>query len=102
MMNRWIDILDYRDFHDVPRVFIVEWRGKLLLFDCAFDDELDEYPDDYNVHEIAKDISIPRDWTDISAFATRVCGQIPVREVVFDKTNRRQMNSAILDERAVQ
>ena len=33
----------YRDFYDIPRIFIVTLNGKLFLFDCAFDDEIDDY-----------------------------------------------------------
>ena len=39
----WLDIIAYREFYDVPRMFLVEASGNLLLFDCPFDDDLDEF-----------------------------------------------------------
>ena len=35
-MAGWIPIR-YRDFYDVPRAVVVEFRGKLYLFDSLFD-----------------------------------------------------------------
>ena len=29
VMNEWLDIIEYRDFHDVPRVFLVDVDGSV-------------------------------------------------------------------------
>ncbi|HEY3135996.1 MAG TPA: hypothetical protein VGL29_08205, partial [Blastocatellia bacterium] len=42
----------YRDFYDVPRIFIMTYNSKLYLFDCPLDDELDEYSDRYRVYQL--------------------------------------------------
>jgi len=42
----------YRDFYDVPRIFITVHDGKQYLFDCPFDDDLDEYSDRYRVYQL--------------------------------------------------
>ena len=39
----WANI-QYRDFYDVPRIFVADYQGRLYLFDCPFDEALDDYP----------------------------------------------------------
>ena len=92
-MSDWIDILAYRDFSDVPRMFLVVVDGRTLLFDCAFDDELDEYPADYTVYELRnfRTDALPHDWTELPRREAACKGRIPVRSVVFDATRRKQM-----------
>lgn len=46
--ERWIPIR-YREFYDIPRAFVIENAGELLLFDCPFDDVADSYGDSYTV-----------------------------------------------------
>ena len=40
----------YRDFYDVPRIFLANYRGRLYLFDCPFDEETEDFPDFYHVY----------------------------------------------------
>ena len=40
----------YRDFWDVPRIFITRYRDKQYLFDCSFDEWLEDYPQLYQVY----------------------------------------------------
>jgi hypothetical protein len=42
----------YRDFYDVPRLFLTAYHGEQYLFDCPFDEELNDYPDRYRVYQM--------------------------------------------------
>ena len=93
----WLPIR-YRDFHDVPRAFVVEHRGQLLFFDCPFDDALDDYPDHYSVIRLppaASTLVSQASWTGLASEGT-VIGRIPVREVRFDPSRRAAIDAAVL------
>lgn len=47
----WLPI-EYRDFYDIPRAFIVEYLGELYFFDCPFDEDNDEYPNYFSVYQL--------------------------------------------------
>jgi hypothetical protein len=96
-MNEWHDIVDYRDFHDVPRIFLVQVNGKMLLFDCPFDDNLDDYEDAYKVYEMPE-MPLPDDWRGLSRHALRCKGMVAVRSVTFDSTRRKHITAASLRE----
>jgi hypothetical protein len=98
-MNDWISIV-YRGFWDVPRVFLTRYRSNLLLFECLFDQTLDDYPDNYQVY-VLPDIheeALPKDWTSLSSQAVQRLGEIPVASVRFDPTMRKQIQASVLDE----
>ena len=42
----------YGGFWDVPRYILLRYRGKPLLLESPFDENLDEYPDDFAVYEL--------------------------------------------------
>jgi hypothetical protein len=92
-MGDWINILAYRDFCDVPRMFLVVLEGRTYLFDCAFDDELDEYSADYAVYELHSFHidALSLDWTELPHQEATLKGRVPVRDVLFDATRRRQI-----------
>ncbi len=46
----------YVDYYDVPRTIALRYKGKLFLLQSAFDDKLDEYPDNYSVYELAESV----------------------------------------------
>ena len=46
----WLPIRQYRDFWDVPRMFLVDSDGRSMLFDCAFDEEREDFGDQYRVY----------------------------------------------------
>src|SRR5258708_37801800 len=91
--------IQYRDFYDVPRMFIVRHRDHVFLFDCPFDEGLDEYPDHYSVYLLSPISSEELDgsWTNLSQRAICNLGQIPVNSVVFDPTRRRSIDGGGLD-----
>lgn len=91
----WLPIR-YRDFHDVPRAFIVEHEGAAYLFDCPFDDEADEYPPYYRVYHLDPAAPVDAgDWTGLASHG-RFIGPIDVAQVRFDETRRAAVDASIL------
>lgn len=97
--QRWVPI-NYREFWDVPRIFFVEDDGQLYLFDCRFDEAIEDYPDEYRVylmpHLGAEELA--GSWAKVDRKAIRQLGTVPVARVKFDPTKREQIDAAILDE----
>lgn len=97
-MTSWAPIR-YRGFHDVPRIFLVDYGDKVFLFSCSFSEELDEYPDAYKVYLMPrvseKDLEV--NWEELFLKATQYLGEVPVREVQFDPSRRREINTAVID-----
>lgn len=98
-MSKWLSIR-YRGFWDVPRIFLVRDRGQTFLFECAFSDAIDDYPDEYNVYLLPEigDADLPADWTTLVARALHHLGKVPVTNVQFDATRRKEMDASILEQ----
>lgn len=91
----------YKEFYDVPRVIVLRYKGKLLLLYCAFDDTLDEYPDNYSVYVLpeALEPSLENEsWLFLEDAKQVLLGQIPVKAVKFDSTTRKQLDPSVVDE----
>jgi len=90
----------YRDFYDLPRIFIASYNGKQYLFDCPFDDELDDYPDSYRVYQLPtlSEEALQGSWEHLPELAALFVGVIPVAAVQFDPTKRERINTAIFRE----
>jgi hypothetical protein len=87
----------YRDFHDVPRAFVVEHAGSTFFFDSPFDEEADEYPDTYRVYTLdpARAMGLgERSWVDLASDG-RLIGEIPVDRVRFDATKRAAIDDGV-------
>jgi hypothetical protein len=91
--------IQYRDFYDVPRMFVVAHHGAQYLFDGSFDDEIDDYPDEYRVFILPNltQEQLSGSWTDLTRRASRSVGKIPTRDVVFDRTKRQAIEASIFD-----
>jgi hypothetical protein len=90
----------YVEFYDVPRTIVLRHRGKLLLLQSAFDDKLDDYPDNYSVYELADSAETSLDngsWLFLKSATTACIGQIPVNSVRFDDTRRKTLDASVLD-----
>jgi hypothetical protein len=89
----------YRDFHDVPRAFVVERTGSLYFFDCAFDDQIDQYPDRYKVYRLDAALSPKLDFGSWETLATkgRLIGEVLVRRLQFDPTHRAAVDDSIFE-----
>ena len=58
----WLEILEYRDFHDITKAFVVvPEEGLRLFFDCPFDGSLDDYSSEFRVYRLTVS-SLPTDW----------------------------------------
>lgn len=60
MPERWWPIIDYRDFWDVPRAALVQAPSAVLLLDCPFEIELDDYRAEYKVYRVPEPIAVAR------------------------------------------
>ncbi|MGL6094295.1 MAG: hypothetical protein ACRC7O_00655 [Fimbriiglobus sp.] len=98
-MTRWAAI-DYRDFWDLPRIFFVSDGGQTYLFDCAFSDDLDDYPDDYEIYLMPplSDADLTGSWAGLYQKATAELGRVPVSRVRFDPTKQQFIDAAVLDQ----
>jgi hypothetical protein len=98
-MSKWVAI-KYREFYDVPRIFLVEHRGRLLLFDGLFNEAIDEYPNDYKVYLMSplRDEDTSGSWLGLRDKAIRPLGTIPVANLRFDSTHRREIDTEPIDE----
>lgn len=90
--------IQYRDFYDIPRMFIVAANGDQLLFDGSFDEELDDYPDAYRVYRLPElePGALSGSWAALPSRATRFLGTIPTAAVRFDPTRRQFVDVGVL------
>jgi hypothetical protein len=93
----WVPI-SYRDFYDVPRAFVVSYKGRVLFFDCPFDEGVDDYPEGYEVYRLSKEgerIAQSSSWERLASYGRRL-GSLPVSEVRFDRTRRAAIDDQAL------
>ena len=85
-MEKWIDVLAYRDFWDQPRIFFVRYEGNLILFDCAFDEDTEDYPDTYTVYRMPEltEAECQGSWAGIARRAIECLGIVPLSMVRFE------------------
>ena len=97
-MTRWAAI-HYRDFLDQPRIFSLVDGGRTYLFDCAFDAEIEDYPDDYRVYLMPAldEATLAGSWADLSERAMAELGTVRVENMKFDPTMRQFVDASILD-----
>lgn len=98
-MNQWAPI-QYREFWDVPRIFLAPYQGKWFLFDCPFDEATEDFPDSYRVYLIPEpsEEELAGSWDKLHEKATRYTGEVPIAKVHFDPSKRREIDSKVLDE----
>ena len=96
-MNDRADILVYRDFYDFPRMFIAAQDSNLFLFDGSFVDELDDYPNAFEVYRLPplQPDELSGSWAGLTNRATERLGSVPVEFVNFDPTRRKYINSNV-------
>jgi hypothetical protein len=92
----------YREFWDVPRVFLVAHRGRLFLFDCPFDEAAEDFPEVYRVYVLPPlgEEELAGSWDKLSARAVSYLGEISIKQVGFDASKRQTIDTALLDELA--
>ena len=96
-MKHWTPI-KYREFYDIPRIFVTESGNRVFLFDCPFNTEKDEYEEAYKVYLMPKldEKDLVGSWENLPEKAARLLGEIPKSEIEFDSTLRQQVNAEIL------
>ena len=90
----------YVEFYDVPRAIVLRYKGKLVLLDSPFDDELDDYSDSYSVYELPESVEPSLEkgsWLFPESAKLACVGQIPVKAVRFDSTKRKALDPSVLD-----
>ena len=83
----------YSGFYDVPLAFVV-WHGeKQFLFLRDFDEALDDYPSFYRVFTLPSlsDEEVKNSWVQIETLTDSFLGEIPVAEINFDSTKRKEI-----------
>src|SRR5437868_6141746 len=96
-MKNWSPI-EYREFYDLPRIFLVRAGAGTYLFDCSFDVDTDEYSKNYKVFlmlPLAGE-DLVGSWANLASRAEKFLGEIHVSEVEFDPTRRAAVNIDIL------
>ncbi len=91
--------IQYRDFYDGPRIFLLRHDGHLLLLDSPFDDSIDEYSAFYNVYlmpELPQE-TLEGSWVHLRELASCQLGCIPVAAVEFDATRRYAIDTGSLE-----
>jgi hypothetical protein len=78
----------YSGFYDVPLLFSVKARDGYLVFDCEFDDELDDYPDCYQVKLVLTTEQMTGEEQRAALPSAVSIGSIPKVELQFDDTQR--------------
>lgn len=93
--GEWLGIV-YSGFWDYPFAFITSYEDSTYLFVRGdFDDELDDYPSEYEVfvrndidfEKIEKNFRIEESGTSI--------GKVDMKQIQFDSTHREKINSKI-------
>jgi hypothetical protein len=90
----------YVEFYDVPRSIAVHYRGRLLLLQSAFDEQLDDYPGTYSVYalpESSEDSLNEGSWGFLERTPMICIGQIQVNSVEFDPSKRKELDPSCLD-----
>jgi len=90
----------YGWYWDVPRCIALRYKGKHFLLQSAFDEDLDDYPSDYSVYVVPEpaDDSLPVCSPEFLGKTPMSCvGQIPIDQVTFDSTKRKELDASILN-----
>ena len=101
MSNRreiWLPI-QYGEFHDIPRAFVVNDGDESYFFDCVFSDAIDDYPDDFIVYKLDEKVSLDRSdfpWRELRSHG-KCIGSIRTQNVCFDDSKRKTIRGDVMD-----
>lgn len=68
----------------------------MILLESVFEAENDEYSSNYRVF-VLPDIELQDSWEGLSSKAMKFLGEIPVCDVKFDPTLRREIDPELID-----
>ena len=90
----------YREFYDVPRMFVVQHKGLQFLFESKFDEAADGYSEEYQVYLVSNisNTVLSGSWDKLPGQATKRLGKVQVKQVKFDSTKRKEVDTTILDD----
>jgi hypothetical protein len=90
----------YRDFWDIPRLFIVRHLGRQYLFDCRFNESTEDFDEMYRLYVLPElpESELRGSWVDLAERAESYLGEIPTSAVKFDASRRRSIDPGIIDE----
>ena len=90
----------YRDFWDVPRIFVVRHHGRQYLFDCRFNESAEDCEAAYRVYTLPDlpESELNGSWEGLAERAESYLGEVAVESVIFDPSRRRTIDTRILDE----
>lgn len=90
--------IKYFSFWDVPRTFVFERDGQLYLLTSEFDDDIDEYPDEYEIFLVpGHRFSAVTEWNSMAQQPRTPLGRVSVSRVSFDSTLRKFVDDSFLD-----
>lgn len=96
--SRSFQIVSYRDFYDVPRLILaMDECSRYWIFDCGFDDELDDYPSDYRVYFIGNDLNAAEEamTMHVQGVMASIESVVPVASLEFDSSKRHSFEIEI-------
>src|SRR5688572_9320712 len=93
----WLPIR-YAEFYDVPRAFAIEHEGDVLVFNCPFDDEADDYATLYRAYRIPDTSLAALEHLSLNAMVEqgRPIGSVAAEAIRFDPTLRGAVDSSFL------
>lgn len=89
--------LKYREYYDLPRAFVVEYRHALYFFDSRFDAETDEYSDYFDVYRLPMELANTLDqmsWEHLDLMG-EVVGRVPTTAVHLDPSKRQFVDDGV-------
>lgn len=93
-----VPITQYRDFWDIPRIFLVSKDETNFLFDCRYNEDKEDYDTVYKVF-IMPELSteeISHSWFRLSEKSAKYLGDVPTAEITFDETRRRFIDDEVI------
>jgi hypothetical protein len=92
--QRWLRIVEYRDFSDIPRYFLATDGTQFWILDGPFDDENDEYAANFVIHFVGTNEREARHlFLQQATIPSRLESTLPsiaIVDVRFDETSRAQ------------
>jgi hypothetical protein len=92
----WLPIR-YRDFHDIPRLIAVEREGEVYLFDCPFENDVDEYSDSFMIYRLPPEGRALLDedsWVPLIKLGEAI-GRVAVQDIELDPSRRSAINDSV-------
>lgn len=93
----WVPIA-YRDFYDFPRMVATTVGTTTYVFDCPFDENLDDYAPYFDVYVLPEEQGglLEQDsWVDLPSIGERI-GRVSVAAARFDETRRQAIDASFL------